>query len=356
MGDDKVFKLIEECRPVKGFGRSVIYDLSRHKFDFIPNALFDILMNEEGKCIGDIKQQYEYSPVLEEYFNFLVKEEYILVCDKEDFNSFPQMNLKWQHPSIITNAVVALDKKSNYNLSKIIAQLEGLGCQHVLFVCQDSFDLDYFQAILNLFVTSSFLSIEIQTLFHETLTEANLRVLIEEHIRINSIVIHSSPTNELIKTKSDNNFWGLIAFTTDNLDIGKDARSNIKSNFNVNINLFTESQEHNSYYNRKVIIQTDGGISNTHEPSSNFGHIHNTTILQAMEKSGFQDLWYTHKEKIEVCKDCEFRHMCMDNRIPVERKDGIWYHENECFYNPHLSKWKGEVGYQPIRNQKLQVL
>lgn len=27
-------------------------------------------------------------------------------------------------------------------------------------------------------------------------------------------------------------------------------------------------------------------------------------------------LWFIHKDLIDVCKDCEYRHMCVDSRFP----------------------------------------
>ncbi len=38
--------------------------------------------------------------------------------------------------------------------------------------------------------------------------------------------------------------------------------------------------------------------------------------------------------------------MCVDNRLPYQRKDGSWYHKTECNYNPYICKWKDEEGYQ----------
>ena len=40
--------------------------------------------------------------------------------------------------------------------------------------------------------------------------------------------------------------------------------------------------------------------------------------------------------------------MCVDNRLPYQRKNGNWYHKKECNYNPYISKWKGEEGYHTI--------
>jgi len=59
-------------------------------------------------------------------------------------------------------------------------------------------------------------------------------------------------------------------------------------------------------------------------------------------------LWFIHKDLIDVCKDCEYRHMCVDSRLPNQRKDESSYHEEECSYNPYICKWKGEEGYKTL--------
>lgn len=51
---------------------------------------------------------------------------------------------------------------------------------------------------------------------------------------------------------------------------------------------------------------------------------------------------------IDVCKDCEFRYMCVDAAIPNKRKDNSWYRSSECNYNPYISKWNNEEGYKTL--------
>lgn len=65
------------------------------------------------------------------------------------------------------------------------------------------------------------------------------------------------------------------------------------------------------------------------------------------ESSNFK-LWLIHKDLIDICKDCEFRHMCVDVNIPTQRKDGSWYQKIECNYNPYIGKWKGETNYRTL--------
>jgi radical SAM protein with 4Fe4S-binding SPASM domain len=121
---------------------------------------------------------------------------------------------------------------------------------------------------------------------------------------------------------------------------------------NIGIELFTESQKHHSYFNRKVYIDWDGNIRNSPETSDSFGNLLALENIQVfvdiVESKEFQNLWKVTKDICDVCKDCELRYMCVDNRLPIRRKENEWYHLKECDYNPYINKWKGEIGYHSL--------
>lgn len=72
------------------------------------------------------------------------------------------------------------------------------------------------------------------------------------------------------------------------------------------------------------------------------------STLEEILNTEFSDFWSANKDSIDVCKNCEYRYMCVDNRIPILRNSGSWYFNEECDYNPFISKWKGEKGYKNL--------
>ena len=64
-----------------------------------------------------------------------------------------------------------------------------------------------------------------------------------------------------------------------------------------------------------------------------------------MKEDGFKSLWGIKKENIDVCKDCEFRHLCTDCRAIIMEPENIFSQPAKCNYNPYLAKWKGEKGF-----------
>ncbi|MEZ5040974.1 MAG: hypothetical protein R2828_13845 [Saprospiraceae bacterium] len=97
---DKPFKIFACCIPARGKFRSVICDLQRGKIDFIPNSLFEIILEYDGKTIIDVKESFEedYHKIIDDYFNFLVKEEYIFFSHHPE--AFPKLSLIWQSPNL----------------------------------------------------------------------------------------------------------------------------------------------------------------------------------------------------------------------------------------------------------------
>ena len=100
------------CIPVKGAERSLICDLQRGSFDFIPNGLYEMLIEHDGKSIFDLKSLYsdEHDKLINEYFHFLKKNEYIFHTNNPNF--FPLLDLKWNEPNLISNVIIDLNENS----------------------------------------------------------------------------------------------------------------------------------------------------------------------------------------------------------------------------------------------------
>jgi len=74
--------------------------------------------------------------------------------------------------------------------------------------------------------------------------------------------------------------------------------------------------------------------------SKSYGNIKDTSLEEALNKKGFKDLWNINKDKIKVCQDCEFRHICTDCRAYIENPNDIYSKPLKCGYDPYTSTWK----------------
>ena len=126
-----------------------------------------------------------------------------------------------------------------------------------------------------------------------------------------------------------------IVFSTEIKLSHSDFHVNNKYYFNVNILLYFESLYYNNYYNRKVCITKDGELKNCLSLGKTYGKVkHLNTIENIIKTDEFKSLWLVNKDKITVCRDCEFRYICVDN-TPLEFKNGEWVKIRPCFYNPY---------------------
>ncbi len=72
------------------------------------------------------------------------------------------------------------------------------------------------------------------------------------------------------------------------------------------------------------------------------GNIRTDSFVEIKEKLLF--FWGISKEKIEVCKDCEFRYACDDCRPLSEGETGNLYAKYpRCLYNPYEAQWNVSI-------------
>jgi len=101
----------------------------------------------------------------------------------------------------------------------------------------------------------------------------------------------------------------------------------------VNLNLFMESQFFNTYFNKKLYVSGNGIIKNAPECDNEFGSIieyNNKELIEIVASNQFQKYWKIDKSKIDECKNCIYRYMCIDNRIPIDTKNKTYKFNTIC--------------------------
>lgn len=128
--------------------------------------------------------------------------------------------------------------------------------------------------------------------------------------------------------------------------------------FNTNLPKVLEAVNHNSCLYKKISIDVEGNIRNCPSMSQSFGNIKNITLEEALNHKDFKKYWNLTKDKIEVCKDCEFRYICTDCRAYTERT-----HKNEfgldiskplkCGYSPYTGEWE-KWSINPLKEKSIK--
>ncbi|GCC51544.1 grasp-with-spasm system SPASM domain peptide maturase [Chryseotalea sanaruensis] len=330
------FKLYSACIPVRGASRSIICNLVKGNFNYIPNTLYDILADYKNCNIEKIENDFDERShkELHKHFNFLVENGFGFWCDKPE--EFIDMELDWDRSSPITNAIIDIDNLSKYDVSEVIRQLDNFRCEALQIRCFSVISIEEINRILSVTTESNFISIELYLKYNPIYNESFLKDLCEKHKRIRFAIIHSSPEEKVISSDDDYYYaWFDKTELKDESHCGNISRKY----FSPNILLFTESQHFNNCLNRKISVDKEGNIKNCPSMLMSYGKIQNTSLKEALEKKGFTDNWIIKKDEIEVCKDCEFRYICIDCRAYTSDAKNKYSKPAKCTYDPYRTTW-----------------
>lgn len=354
---EKSFLLYSNCIPVKGYSRSIICDLQYNKYILIPNSLFEILHEFNGKSINDVLSNFEdedEKAIILEYFDFLYGDNFIFFTNHTE--SFPKMGLDWKEPISINNAIIDISFNNNSEIISYLKKMDKLG---VKFLQLRYFDTETEVSdilALNEFlenIESSIISISYVLKYNSQFNEKSINDLLMMFPRITSILFYDSPKDFDCFLVKENT----VFFFENKIDSEISCGLINAGNFAINNKNFTESQSHNTCLNRKISIDKDGNIKNCPSMPQSFGNIKDTTLEEALNHPDFKKYWNVTKDLIEVCKDCEFRHICTDCRAYTERThfegDIDLSKPLKCGYNPYTNEW-AEWSTNPLKQKAIE--
>lgn len=339
----EVFKLFANCIPVYGHTRSIIYDLQRNNYEFIPNGLYEILQMFDGKSIDDVKKNFEFHDYLtiDEYFKFLEQKEYIFYCDESEVTFFPSLDNNWYSSSIVLNAIIDISKMDINQIDYIFKNLENLGCKYYLLKIQIYKSIDFWIQFQSISHKYRIFNIEIYSEYYDSYQSDFFFDFVNKFVLLNKFVLFNAPSFLSKDLSHQKVFFFHENFKENQIEISD-------TNFNIELSYFIESLNFNSYFNQKIYINSDGYICNMINTNIILGNIFSDAIRSIVISEKFQKLWNSKKDATLICKDCEFRYMCHDSRIPIAKGDE-WIHTEECPYNPYIGKWNHEIGYSSVK-------
>lgn len=340
------FHLFATCIIVKGHNRSCIYDVQRGDYEYIPNSLADILNTSKGvtfEALTDSFNEQKDKDILIDYFNFLLEKEFIFFSNlKSSF--FPEYKTEFFRPYNISTLIIDLNYydseyldiiKENINRAKVeclVIRFIDSGFDDILKVLQEFNDIS--TRTIHLFISkdTEFVRSKVNDIF-----KTNNRI---------SLIVKISDEEEYQENSERGVFINLNEDIINNKFSYKE-----EAEFSPNLDLFMESKMFNSFHNKRVYINTIGGIFRYEGDNSNFGNIKNIDLMKVLVKPNFNKYWGISKDNIEICNDCEFRYMCVDNRVPIEKnKDKVDFNlsslfefSTPCNYNPYTSEWNEPV-------------
>jgi len=334
------FNLYSNCIPVQGNMESIIVDLQNNEYINIPNLLFGVLNKTRSYTVNEIKNFFndELNEGIDHYFEYLNQIDYGFFLD--NVKNFPKLNLDWNSPLKINNAILEISEGCNYDFNLAIKELSTLGCSAIQVRINNPDVNDILSNIIEATRMSRIKSVEVflpEPLFEESL----VKYLKDIENRISIIVVHSVKNEELTRNiYKDTKFFKDKKLVFISKVINNDTTDVIdKEKFITNIDFFCESQSYNVALNRKVCIDNDGNLKNFLSHKNTFGNFKNKRMIDLIEDSNFTQKWFVNNDSIEICKDCQFRYICLDSS-DIEFNGSSWEKVNRCGFDPYKNEWR----------------
>lgn len=332
---NKVFNLFANCKLVKGHTRGVIYDLQRNNIYPIPLSLVHILEQEGTTTFDKLLDTYgsENEETLQEYFAFLMEKELIFFHDKPEL--FPPMSDFWDEPFEVTNSIIDFDEIRADRLTEIKQAIGTTPIKGVQIRIFKEVSLEELDLVLATIKPVGLNSLELMLPYSEQLSLEDLSALCLKYPYLFTVTIFNAPE----EYHYSNGAFGLIFFLKDRALSEKSCGVILPDFFTINKKTYTESIDHNSCLNRKVSVDKKGNIKNCPSMTDSYGHVSDTSFKEALSVPSFKQHWKLNKDKIHVCKDCEFRYICTDCRAYVENPNDLRSKPLKCGYNPYTGEW-----------------
>jgi hypothetical protein len=316
----QIFNNIFFC---KGYNRTLIYDSLKAEIYFIPNFYYDFLYSNNFI--------FDKNEIEDNFFTYLVDKEMIFESNDDIKNYFPKMNDDSEIPYDIITMVIELSEINAYNLYKLNLTKTNGSIPHFNFIFSNFTSLETINLFAEFVETNEADTFEITLLDGFCFSDELFKSI--EFVKKIIIVNNFSNIKITDPSVNKNRFYKEI--------------DNINLKLSVNLLTYFESDKKHVYFNKKMFIGKNSEIKNSFETNEIFGYLDKIiepNVKSIINQSRFQYFWDAKKEETLICNVCEFRRLCVDNRIPVNIK-GRWLHKKECDYNPYISKWENEEDF-----------
>jgi SPASM domain peptide maturase of grasp-with-spasm system len=311
----KYFKLFASCIPVKGIKKSLIYDFQRNDVYEITNEFYDNIEFLENIQIDIIQKENK------ELYNFLMK----LVDDEIGFltstpKQFPKINPYFETPNIISNAIIILSSEFDYQY--IFKSLNQLFCRNILLMVDHKMNINQLKTIIEIAQKYNIHTIEFW--FEKKI---QFKKLIKKYDIIRKLIFFNQKKQKTFRyLQTDIEFNCYTSF--------KNYCQNRQNIYYLHLDVYKESLKYNTCLNKKISIDQNGNIKNCPFMNIIYGNIKTNDIISIATSEKFQKMWKINKDKINECKDCEYRHMCKDCRA-FTINNTLYNKPIFCSFNPY---------------------
>lgn len=343
----KYFSLLPSTIITKGKNKACFIDTEKSRFFTTPLYLSSIFngkktFNKE-KLINSLPEKL--ASKIQEFLCFLSSEGFgVTSTHKIKFKYYDHLNI--DIPFLLKDIIVDADSEASCITKLNAINITPKHMQIRLFFNPTKNNL---KKIIEFCVEKGFINIEI--ILNHIPKFNNYEALLHKNNIIARIVVMNHSENT-VKLKSR-----LITVKEKLKSIKQDGLVS-KKLFMPNIFTVKLNQNYNGYLFKKLSIDLNGDIRNCPSMPESYGNIKDTTLEEAIGKLGFKKYWNITKDDIEVCRDCEFRYICIDCRAYTERttfnEEGLDLSKPlKCGYNPYTNEW-AEWSTNPLKQKAIK--
>jgi len=330
-------KLYSNCKVSKGFIRSIIIDLQREIFFFAPNNI--------GYIFDGLTEHNASDETLNSNISFLLQNKLAFIAGFP-FNSKSTLSKTINCYSDISNLTLILDNiRDPEYIQSLFDQVNINQCNALLIISAPPINIAEVEKVLKLLNHSKIRSVQIITKYPHEGTFAAEEQMIHTYKRVVSILYYDAPLNQASNVGVYEQVLKITSTITFDMVVNRPVQAH---HFICNIPFFNESLAYNPFYYKKAVVNVDGQVFVALHSNEAIGDVKKRNLAEIINDKTLFEFAFTSKIKIDVCKRCEFKNICPDNRVPNKRPNGSWYHDTECDYNPFIAKWKNENGYQTL--------
>jgi SPASM domain peptide maturase of grasp-with-spasm system len=333
------FNLFANCIPVKGAKNFIICDLHLNRYRSVPEFVYFIFTEFKDKSIKEIKSHFngKIDKEIDDLLMHLSADDWGFFTNEK--KAFPEIDLEYSTPNLFDNAIFDYDGSSTYNLLEAILKVDSVGCQAIQIRFFSEITLKFLRNLVESLNTVNIYYIEIFLRKELDFKISNLRDLFKVNSRLKKIFLHNQTKSSLLKsTNKIGDFGQIYTFKTDFIDETMCGQIR-KENFVSDLVFFAESKKFNNCLNKKISIDKDGNIKNCPSMKNHFGKISETSVESITKNRKYKALWKINKDKVDICKDCEFRYICTDCRAYRSNPDNILSKPLKCAYDPYTGEW-----------------
>jgi len=333
---------------VRGAKNNMVANLMTQTAYMCPDIFIQFTENLKNRTLEEFRSEL----LKEELVNFEIYLKWIFqnnfgFISKAKITNNASLDNNFKNPYLISNCIIEYSKWIESH--RFTEELNSVMCQALVCFFNKEVKLQQVMSFLKELNTSTIENVDIYLPEMDILNDTILENLLDLNLRLRKIVIYNSKSE---RVNSLENNERIIVYCKSKPDLRKSCGSVDLEYMTVNYLSFIESISHNSCLNRKISIDKDGTIRNCPSMKESFGNIRDTTLAEAIEKPGFKKYWDINKDKIHVCKDCEFRYICTDCRAYVEDPEDILSKPLKCGYNPYTGEWS-EWSTNPLKQKAI---